>query len=86
LDNPFSPRVNAVLAKSREMLFGTLYYPHLYIVKEDGDPGLRIWAASTLIEDRSDQSPSYPQFLQHLREKVYFFILFENLADRKVTN
>ena len=52
------------------MLFGSLYYPHLYIVKEDGDPGLRIWAASTLIEDRSDQSPSYPQFLQQLREKV----------------
>jgi protein transport protein SEC24 len=52
------------------MLTGSLYYPHLYIVKEDGDPGLRIWAASTLIEDRSDQASSYPQFLQHLREKV----------------
>jgi len=52
------------------MLGGSLYYPHLYVVKEDGDPGLRIWAASTLIEDRGDQVPSYAQFLQQLREKV----------------
>jgi protein transport protein SEC24 len=70
LDNAFSPRVNAVLAKSREMLTGSLYYPHLYVVKEDGDPGLRIWAASTLVEDRSDQAPSYQQFLQQVRDKV----------------
>jgi protein transport protein SEC24 len=70
LDNEFSPRVNAVLAKSREMMMGSLYYPHLYVVKEDGDPGLRIWAASMLIEDRSDQAPNYMQFLQQLRDKV----------------
>jgi protein transport protein SEC24 len=62
--------VNAVLAKSREMMTGSLYYPHLYVVKEDGDPGLRIWAASMLVEDRSDQAPSYMQFLQQLRDKV----------------
>lgn len=63
--------MNAVLAKSRDMLTGSLYYPHLYVVKEDGDPGLRIWAASTLIEDRSDQAASYVQFLQQLRDKVH---------------
>jgi len=51
-------------------MMGSLYYPHLYVVKEDGDPGLRIWAASMLIEDRSEQAPSYMQFLQQLREKV----------------
>jgi protein transport protein SEC24 len=72
LENAFSPRVNAVLAKSRDMLTGTLYYPHLYVVKEDGDPGLRIWAASTLIEDRSDTTASYVQFLQQLRDRVGF--------------
>ena len=71
LDNSFSPRVNNVLAKSRDMLTGSLYYPHLYVVKEDGDPGLRIWAASTLIEDRSDTTASYVQFLQQLRDKVW---------------
>jgi protein transport protein SEC24 len=70
LDNDFSPRVNAVITKSRAMLSGSLYYPHLYVVKEDGDPGLRIWAASTLVEDRSDQAASYPQFLQQLRDRV----------------
>jgi protein transport protein SEC24 len=70
LENAFSPRVNAVLAKSRDLLSGSLYYPHLYVVKEDGDPGLRIWAASTLIEDRSDTTSSYVQFLQQLRDKV----------------
>jgi protein transport protein SEC24 len=52
------------------MLTGSLYYPHLYVVKEDGDPALRLWAASTLVEDRSDQAASYPQFLQQLRDKV----------------
>jgi len=63
-----------VLAKSRDTLSGTLYYPHLYVVKEDGDPGLRIWAASALVEDRSDQNPSYLQFLQQLRDKVYLSV------------
>jgi protein transport protein SEC24 len=63
--------VNAVLAKSRDMLTGSLYYPHLYVVKEDGDPGLRVWAASALIEDWSDQAASYVQFLQQLRDKVH---------------
>ena len=62
--------MNAVLAKSRDMLVGSLYHPHLYVVKEDGDPGLRIWAASALIEDRTDQTASYLQFLQQLRDKV----------------
>jgi protein transport protein SEC24 len=52
------------------MLSGSLYHPHLYVVKDDGDPGLRVWAASSLIEDRSDQNPSYPQFLQQIRDKV----------------
>jgi hypothetical protein len=66
------------------MLSGSLYYPHLYIVKEDGDPGLRIWAASTLIEDRSDQASSYPQFLQHLREKVCHLELALTVGDKLI--
>ena len=36
LDNPFSQRVNAVIQKTREMRRG-VYYPHLYVVKEDGE-------------------------------------------------
>ncbi|GLB42024.1 putative sec23/Sec24 helical domain containing protein [Lyophyllum shimeji] len=44
LDNPFSQRVNAVIQKTREMRRG-VYYPHLYVVKDDGEPPLRLWGA-----------------------------------------
>lgn len=69
LDNDFSERVNAIIGKVREMRRGP-YYPHLYVVKEDGEPGLRQWALSLLVEDRADQMPSYSQFLTQLKDKV----------------
>ncbi|KAI1794435.1 protein transporter SEC24 [Ganoderma leucocontextum] len=69
LENPFSQRVNAVIQKTREMRRG-VYYPHLYIVKEDGEPPLRLWALSCLIQDRADVLPSYQQFISQLRDKV----------------
>ncbi|KAF8802254.1 hypothetical protein BYT27DRAFT_7113454 [Phlegmacium glaucopus] len=69
LDNPFSQRVNAVVQKIREMRRG-VYYPHLYIVKEDGEPPLRLWALSMLIQDRADVLPSYQQFISSLKDKV----------------
>jgi len=69
LDNDFSRRVNAVISKTREMRRGP-YWAHLYIVKEDGEPALRLWALSSLIQDRAEQTPSYPQFLTQLKEKV----------------
>ena len=72
LDNPFSQRVNAVVAKIREMR-RSIYYPHLYIVKEDGEPALRLWALSCLIQDRADVLPSYQQFISSMKEKVCFF-------------
>jgi protein transport protein SEC24 len=65
--------VNAVLECSREMGLGGLWDPWLYVVKDDGDPGLRSLAASALIEDRSDQMAGYIQFLQQLRDKVPSF-------------
>lgn len=43
---------------------------HLYVVKEDGDPSLRQWALSLLIEDRMDQLPSYNQWIGQLKDKV----------------
>ena len=46
------------------------YYPHLYVVKEDGEPALRMWALSFLIEDRTDGLPSYREYLETLRNKV----------------
>ncbi|CAB5132532.1 hypothetical protein RhiirA5_364598 [Rhizophagus irregularis] len=69
LDNAFSQRVNAIIGKTREMRRG-VYYPHLYIVKEDGDPSLRLWFLSHIIEDRTDTVKSYHQWLAHLKDKV----------------
>lgn len=69
LGNPFSERINAIVQKIREMRRGP-YYPHLYIVKEDGEPPLRLWALSLLIQDRADVLPSYQQFISTLKEKV----------------
>lgn len=69
LDNPFSERVNAIIQKTREMRRGP-YYPHLYIVKEDGEAPLKLWALSCLIQDRADVLPSYQQFISQLKDKV----------------
>ena len=69
LDNSFSQRVNAVVAKVREMRHGP-YHAHLYVVKEDGEPPLRLWALSLLIQDRADVLPSYQQFVGMLKDKV----------------
>ncbi|KAJ3836161.1 protein transporter SEC24 [Lentinula raphanica] len=69
LENSFSQRVNAIIQKTREMRRG-VYYPHLYVVKEDGEPPLRLWALSALVQDRADVLPSYQQFVSSLKEKV----------------
>ncbi|ESK90151.1 er to golgi transport-related protein [Moniliophthora roreri MCA 2997] len=69
LPNPFSQRINSIIQKTREMRRGP-YYPHLYIVKEDGEAPLRLWALSLLIQDRADVLPSYHQFVSSLKEKV----------------
>jgi protein transport protein SEC24 len=47
--------------------------PSLYLVREDGDPSLRLWAQSLLIEDRADMAVSSAQFIGMLREKVSTF-------------
>jgi protein transport protein SEC24 len=69
LDNQFSQRVNAIIGKVREMRRGP-YWPHLYIVKEDGEAPMRMWALSLLIEDRTESIPSYNQWLSILKDKV----------------
>ncbi|GAA5986774.1 hypothetical protein JCM11641_004786 [Rhodosporidiobolus odoratus] len=69
LDNPFSQRVNAIIGKVREARRGP-YYAHLYVVKEDGEPALRQWALSCLIEDRIEALPSYQQWLGQLKDAV----------------
>ncbi|EAL89123.2 COPII subunit [Aspergillus fumigatus] len=73
LDNDFNQRVRAVIEKSRDHRskgVGSIVVPHLYVVKEDGEPGLRLWAQTMLVEDRADQSVSLVQWMGSLREKV----------------
>lgn len=73
LENDFNERVRAVVEKSRDHRsrgVGSIIVPHLYVVREDGEPGMRLWAQSMLVEDRADQGVSLQQFLGVLKEKV----------------
>lgn len=73
LDNDFNERVRAIISKSRDHKskgVGSIIVPHLYIVKEDGEPGLRLWAQTMLVEDRADQGVSFQQWMGIMREKV----------------
>ncbi|KAI8929919.1 hypothetical protein BC831DRAFT_441595 [Entophlyctis helioformis] len=71
IDHPLNSRFRNLVDKVREQrrLMGTIY-PHVYLVREDGDPSLRMWFLSHLIEDRFEQLNSYPQFLSVLKDSV----------------
>lgn len=45
--------------------------PLLYVVREDGEPSIRMWALSLLIEDRTDGKYSYPIFLNAIKGLLY---------------
>lgn len=49
---------------------GSILLPQLYAIKEDGDPSLKLWAQTLLVEDRADQGESIVQWISKLREKV----------------
>lgn len=73
LDNEYNERVRAVIEKSRDHKskgVGSITLPTLYIIKEDGDPSLKLWAQTLLVEDRADQGESIVQWISKLREKV----------------
>ena len=73
LDNDFNERVRAVVSKSRDHKakgVGSITVPHLYMVREDGEPSLKLWAQTLLVEDRADQGMGYQQWMGMLREKV----------------
>ncbi|RPA85232.1 protein transporter SEC24 [Ascobolus immersus RN42] len=73
LENDFNTRVRAVVDKSKDMQskgVGSIIVPNLYIVRSDGEPSLRLWAHTMLVEDKADQGVSLQQFLGALREKV----------------
>jgi len=66
-------RVKNVIEKSRDKRdrnVGSVVVPNLYVVRGDGDPMLRVWAGTMLIEDRSEGGMSMQQWLGMLREKV----------------
>ncbi|KAF9357333.1 COPII subunit, partial [Mortierella sp. NVP85] len=69
LGTDFNQRVHLIVGKAREMR-RTAYYPQVYLIKEDGDPALRLWFLSHLIEDRAEPMMSYYQYLGHLKDKV----------------
>ncbi|EFX00758.1 protein transport protein [Grosmannia clavigera kw1407] len=73
LDNDFNERVRAVIQKSKDFKsrgVGSITVPHLYFVREDGEPSLKLWAQTLLVEDRADHSMSFQQWMGNLREKV----------------
>ena len=73
LDNDFNERVRAVMMKCKDYKsrgVGSIVQPHLYVVKEDGDPSLKLWAQTLMVEDRADQGVSFQQWMGTLREKV----------------
>ncbi|UKZ49559.1 COPII subunit [Trichoderma virens] len=58
LENDFNERIRAVIQKSRDhraLGVGSITVPHLYVVREDGEPSLKLWAQTLLVEDRADQ-------------------------------
>lgn len=73
VENDFNERIRAIIGKSRDHRsrgVGSIVVPHLYVVKEDGEPGLRLWAQTMLVEDRADQGVSLQQWMGTVREKV----------------
>ncbi|KAI8084946.1 uncharacterized protein BX664DRAFT_338161 [Halteromyces radiatus] len=83
LKSTISQRVNTIIHHLQNKRKST-YYPTLYIVREDGDPVLRSWFLSLLVEDRQPTGPSsaganqqqassgmsYFQWLGFLRSKI----------------
>lgn len=72
-DSDMNERVRNVIEKCRDKRgrnVGSIVVPNLYVVRGDGEPSLRVWAGTMLIEDRSDGGMSMQQWLGMLREKV----------------
>ncbi|KAK6335361.1 COPII subunit [Orbilia brochopaga] len=73
VDTEYNMRVRNVIEKSRDhrgKMVGCITVPNLYIVRADGEPSLKLWAQTLLIEDRSDGGPGMGLWLTGLREKV----------------
>ncbi|CDK27372.1 unnamed protein product [Kuraishia capsulata CBS 1993] len=82
LDSDFNVRVRNIIGKIREH-YDTIVYQNLYIIRGPSSNEnayaatanrevipLRMWCMSGLVEDRSNGSNSYREYLGQLREKV----------------
>lgn len=69
LDNAMSRRVRAIVERVATQRRG-VYLANVYLVKEDGDAGMRLLALSRMIEDRYEQTSGYLPFLGQLRDKL----------------
>lgn len=73
IETDMNSRVRAVIDKSKDHRakgVGSIVTPPLYVVREDGEPSLKLWAQTLLVEDRADQGVSLAQWMGLLREKV----------------
>ncbi len=71
LDTDMNHRLLTLVKEIQSSRLRTMtVYPTTYIVREDGDPNMRAWFLSFMVEDRLDTTPSYPQFLAQLREQI----------------
>lgn len=68
-DGPLNIRIRSIIAKLREKK-DNITWPSLFIVREDSEPSLKLWVSTFLVEDKTDRSDSYYQFLNGLRDKI----------------
>lgn len=83
LNNPFSERVCRIIKNLRTDLRHCNFYQSLYVVREDGEPVLRNWFMTHLLEDCQHfatgsrfqktapySAMSYYQWLGHVKEGI----------------
>ena len=68
-DSPLNMRIRSIIAKLREKK-DAITWPYIFFIKESGDPSLRLWASTMLIEDRAEDAPSYYNMLTSIRDKL----------------
>ncbi|KAJ9087934.1 COPII subunit [Entomophthora muscae] len=69
LDSTLSRQVQVILAQNRKEA-REVYYQEIHVIKEDGDPSLRLMFLTHMVEDRTNSVQSYHQFINHLKELV----------------
>lgn len=68
-DSELNNKIRTIIQHLREKK-DSVTRQSLFIVKEAGDPSMRLWAASNLVEDRTDGALSYHQYLTSVRDKL----------------